>query len=588
MRARSVAEVIAGEAVSGTPEQRMADMRAIASVIANRAQSLGITPQEVVANSREFNAYNRSLPPGVGQGIIDMAQQAIDDVAATGPTNNATFYATPSAVGNLPGGLSFEDQTTGHQYFSDPQNRAIGSALGYIQPNAYGYAQNLADVPTPFSPGDLTNGSLLSAFQETAPAQSPFDAVLGSDPGWGLNRDVAPVPYETFNQWDAVASAPPVQAPASGLLSQSAISQADIGRALFDPTTAGMDPSFTAGLMGPSNAVVPSAVETTSYSPTSVSSRMGVAEPGFDMGRFASMAPAVASDFDAGRFGDVQSAAFDASRFGGGLLNPATNTTSFMDQPAQAVAQTPGLLSPSSMALGSPTLTGGIASDVIGGQPVQQTGFVDSFPAAVANNTFEPAAYQAPALETISVPDQPSIATVEGPATTPALDQQTQSQSTVAAPSTEVGGGQTSKPSLASRLSKAINPGTIGGGLLGGLALGPAGGLVGGLLGNAAYNGNMGGLLGSPSYSINNIGTGPAAAYSVWGGGTPIGTQATASDGQRITSLPGGLIGVTNAQGITTGFDSNGKAYSVWGGISDDAETESSNSGGGFFGGLLG
>ena len=54
-QARSVAEVVAGEAVSGTPAERLADMRAIASVIANRATMLGVTQQQVVANQGEFN-----------------------------------------------------------------------------------------------------------------------------------------------------------------------------------------------------------------------------------------------------------------------------------------------------------------------------------------------------------------------------------------------------------------------------------------------------------------------------------------------------------------------------------------------------
>jgi hypothetical protein len=41
VQARTVGQVIAGEAVSGTPEERWADMVNIASVIANRAAALG-------------------------------------------------------------------------------------------------------------------------------------------------------------------------------------------------------------------------------------------------------------------------------------------------------------------------------------------------------------------------------------------------------------------------------------------------------------------------------------------------------------------------------------------------------------------
>ena len=168
-RARTVAEVIAGEAVSGTEEQRIADMRAIASVIANRAALLGVTPEQVVSNTNEFNAYNRSLPPGVGQQLIDMAQEQVDYVAENGPVNNATFYATPNAVDNLPNGLSYEDATTGHQYFSDPQNRPelripsgtnvdarVEHAAGRV--TVFGQVRNLFDTLNMLSLGSPTSG----------------------------------------------------------------------------------------------------------------------------------------------------------------------------------------------------------------------------------------------------------------------------------------------------------------------------------------------------------------------------------------------------------------------------------------------
>ena len=65
MVARTVRDVVLGEATHGTRAQRLADMRAIVSVIENRARQLGITPQQVVANSKEFNAYGKALPKGV-------------------------------------------------------------------------------------------------------------------------------------------------------------------------------------------------------------------------------------------------------------------------------------------------------------------------------------------------------------------------------------------------------------------------------------------------------------------------------------------------------------------------------------------
>lgn len=133
--ARTVAQVIAAEAVSGTPEQRLADMRAIASVIANRAQQLGVSMEDVVAYQPEFNAYGQTMPPGTSR-LVDMAQEAIDYVAENGPTTSATYYATPRSAPNLPNDLSYETETAGHQFFSDPHGRAIrtGRRNDYAEP----------------------------------------------------------------------------------------------------------------------------------------------------------------------------------------------------------------------------------------------------------------------------------------------------------------------------------------------------------------------------------------------------------------------------------------------------------------------
>ena len=148
-KARTVEDVILGEAVSGSPAKRYADMKAIASVIANRARSLGVSPEEVVSVRREFNAYGKRLPAGV-TAYRELARQAINEVAKNGPVHGATFYATPSASGNLPKGLKRETATTGHVYYSDPQNRAIGTSLGYRQPRPQETAlQAIAGIMSP-------------------------------------------------------------------------------------------------------------------------------------------------------------------------------------------------------------------------------------------------------------------------------------------------------------------------------------------------------------------------------------------------------------------------------------------------------
>lgn len=133
MAARTVAEVIAGEAVSGTQAERYNDMLAIASVIANRAAMLGVTPQQVVAKQSEFNAYGKRMPPGTSA-YVAMAERAMREVQERGPVHRATFYSTPKTTANLPDDLQHVTSTTGHRYYTDPQNRSINTALGYRQP----------------------------------------------------------------------------------------------------------------------------------------------------------------------------------------------------------------------------------------------------------------------------------------------------------------------------------------------------------------------------------------------------------------------------------------------------------------------
>ena len=152
-KAQSVEDVVLGEAKAGN----YADMVAIASVIENRSRQLGVTYEQVVQNQDEFNAYNKALPPGVNQ-FRDMARKAIEQVQTQGPVHRATFYATPSATKGLPKGLSYVTETAGHKFFEDPQNRAIGTAIGYVRPSAEPLnvagqpANTLYDVANPPTP----------------------------------------------------------------------------------------------------------------------------------------------------------------------------------------------------------------------------------------------------------------------------------------------------------------------------------------------------------------------------------------------------------------------------------------------------
>lgn len=175
--ARTIAEVIAGEATYGTPEERWADMVAIASVIQNRARQLGVSPQEVVANAKEFNAYGKALPEGVDSNIVDMAQRAMTYVQDYGPVNDATFYSTPAAQDGLPSGLQEVNRTTGHTFKADPQNRAIDTGIGYVTPSG----ETASRLMTPYDSSPPAEFSRLYGQQQaalTGNLASPFASIF--------------------------------------------------------------------------------------------------------------------------------------------------------------------------------------------------------------------------------------------------------------------------------------------------------------------------------------------------------------------------------------------------------------------------
>lgn len=211
------------------------------------------------------------------------------------------------------------------------------------------------NIPVPFGPNDdpLANSAQaqatdgLSGVLNPVAAQTVERSQLASPSEWGVLNGVGPVYTPTVNAWADVAAANPVKAPFGsilaggdlaanapleasadvGLLAPTApatsqpVTQADVERALFNPTGQGqIDPSFTAGLMGPNNPVVPTAVQTTSYTqPQSAD---------IASSRFATPAKT-------DRIGTSQTMA-DPARMNPltGAINPATNTQSFMPDPA--------------------------------------------------------------------------------------------------------------------------------------------------------------------------------------------------------------------------------------------------------------
>jgi len=180
--ARSVEDVLLGEGVHGTMDERYEDFLGIASVISNRAALHGVTPDQIVSAKRQFDAYGRALPAGVEK-YRALAKEAWDDVQTNGAINSATYFATPARVKGLPNGLNPVGATTGHRYFMDPQFRPIKTALG-VKPANPAVAQDLLDglatseVPTPeMRPVDA--GAIMSAYAGVPQAGGAVGAIEG-------------------------------------------------------------------------------------------------------------------------------------------------------------------------------------------------------------------------------------------------------------------------------------------------------------------------------------------------------------------------------------------------------------------------
>jgi hypothetical protein len=148
MSARTVAQVIAAEAGGKTWAQRSA-MRDVASAIVNRANALGVSPEDVVGVTSEFNAYNNPMPAGTSR-LTSLAEQALADVMSGGVTHNGMFYAREYATKNLPKGLKeVKKAVDGHVYFTDPKARAIRTAVGVRPVQKAALPQTVAAIPSP-------------------------------------------------------------------------------------------------------------------------------------------------------------------------------------------------------------------------------------------------------------------------------------------------------------------------------------------------------------------------------------------------------------------------------------------------------
>lgn len=163
-------------------------------------------------------------------------------------------------------------------------------------------------------------------------------------------------------------------------------------------------------------------------------------------------------------------------------------------------------------------------------------------------------------------------ATIEGPATTPAVTQQTR-QAVTTTPAQRTASAQPQQTSLSSRLSKAINPGSVAGGVIGGMTLGPLGSLLGSYIGNQAYqNGgfSFGGGMVAPTTQIPG---GVASIGGIYGGAYAPGTYAKTSNGGMVTAQPGGWTSYTNPYGVTEAISPTGQISHQFGTPSSPAST---------------
>lgn len=208
MAVNDFVSLLLGEAGGRNATERYNDMLHIASVVVNRAQATGRPVEDIMANSTEFNAWGKSLPAGTEQ-YRAIAEQAIQQVMAHGPVTNATFYATPTAKDNLPSNLAPATRTASHEFFTDPQNRSIGTANGYAQVSPIS-VQTVPPLPlsapTPYGALDMRMEPFQAPYADLVP---PTTAPREITPGAGLANLAPPAPQAPSAGYGSIAYAHP-------------------------------------------------------------------------------------------------------------------------------------------------------------------------------------------------------------------------------------------------------------------------------------------------------------------------------------------------------------------------------------------
>lgn len=514
--------------------------------------------------------------------------------------------------------------------------QSIANKLGAAQ--KYAYAQEPENVPVPYGPEDdpIANSQQAQALDGLSGVVNPIDTgnveTSSIAPVGGVPVVDVPAGFEQpdplaqpTNDWSTLASAKPIQAPmdsvtAQGMLSGNpamaasatvpggmlsspqsvsqpqAISQADISRAFSNPTGQGMlDPSFTEGLMSPQNPVVPTAVETTSYTqqPEAVAQTP-------DLGNFPEAMAAQrmpATGIYSPEHLAIQAQAeqqLAESRLAGlptfdqNLSVPATGVLGA--NPALAAQATvPDITQSGVLSAATPSIqTSAINPGMLNAAPSMTPSQIDGYqqaaktmaqagmlnigqqpPTDLSGNlptNLNVLSAPAPDLETVEVADQPTIA---GPTTTSAITQQVESAVSPQSVAKSPVAAQQTQSQPKGILGNVLSKQALTGGILGGVLTGnPAGVLGGGLLGSM-FSGLMNG--GQPT-GITNIGYGPAAVAQAYGSNVP-GIQATATDGSTVNSTGGGWSTRTTANGVTTSQSPWG-SYAGYFGSDDDEDAD--------------
>jgi hypothetical protein len=396
---------------------------------------------------------------------------------------------------------------------------------------------------SPYSSVNNSFSALANAGPMAAPVSATPTGILGTTPGLMANATATPVQADqtgVLSGYQPTQAQTPSESALSGILGQSP-------SLLSSTSLASQTPSLSA--ISPSAAMFsPSITQAQSFTPSVPAS---------------SSVP----------MSNVQFAG-DMSMLNSGYHLPTANVPSMA---------TDGLFSapPSVQSIVDPTTVPGSSIPSLNAPSLPSS--VLSTPTNIAQDP----ALSMPSLDTISVPDQPTVAaptdtsnvTVQGPATTAAATQQQPS----------LPGSFPAAPAKAGLLSGALNKGTLAGGLLGGVVAGPVGGILGGLLGNALNkSGGLTGLLGGTAPTQNQIAGGMQNLGGIWGGSFPAGTTATANNGDQVESMGNGWTSVTNQFGVTTSFGPNNITASYFGpSLNGTSATQGQPGGGGGTGGGL-